>query len=158
MQSGMMRRIAALLTWKKSERFHCGPTGMTMSEATLARRNQKIARFYEQGASKERVEAYLRRWLGWAGVGVHVIAAVGGVGGCGYGRDERGEGDIAVGVDCGVDARVGYKCSVGGWMTSDECAEAGGKVVSGRWMVGRKYEDSICNMSGVVRWWWKRGR
>ena len=47
--------------------FHCCPTGMTVSAAALSRRDQKIARLYEQGASKERVGAYLRRWLRWAG-------------------------------------------------------------------------------------------
>ena len=50
--------------------FHCCPTGMTVSAAALSRWDQKIARLYEQGASKERVGAYLRRWIGWAGVGL----------------------------------------------------------------------------------------
>lgn len=53
--------------------FHCCPTDMTVSAAALLRRDQKIARLYEQGASKERVGAYLRRWLGWAGVGVMIV-------------------------------------------------------------------------------------
>ena len=47
---------------------YCRPTGMTVSEATLSRRDQKIVRFYEKDASKERVRAYLRLWIGWAGV------------------------------------------------------------------------------------------
>lgn len=56
--------------------FHCCPTGMSVSEVSLSRRDQKIARLYEQGASKKRVGAYLRRWLGWAGTGL-LVSVVG---------------------------------------------------------------------------------
>ena len=60
--------------------FYCCPTGMTVSAAALSRRDQKIARLYEQGASKERVGAYLRQWLGWAGVGLTFAVMVTGCG------------------------------------------------------------------------------
>lgn len=49
---------------------HYRPTGMTVSEASLSRRDQTIVRLYEQGASKERGGAYLRRWAVWACMGV----------------------------------------------------------------------------------------
>lgn len=71
MQNKFMGSIVALLKWKWKK---CGDIlgGIqpirTAPEAALSRRDQKIARLYEQGASKERVGAYLRRWLGWAGV------------------------------------------------------------------------------------------
>jgi len=42
------------------------PTGLTVSDAALSRRDKKITRLYEQGASKRRVGLYLARWLGWA--------------------------------------------------------------------------------------------
>lgn len=43
--------------------FHCHPTGMTVSEATLSRRDQKVTRLSK--ASKHRVGVYLQRWAGW---------------------------------------------------------------------------------------------
>ena len=46
--------------------FHCCPTGMRVSDEALSRRDRKIARLYEQGASKRRIGQYLVRWLGWA--------------------------------------------------------------------------------------------
>jgi hypothetical protein len=53
-------RIAPDKTWIGRVRkgfdflgFHCCPTGMTVSEASLSRRDKKIARLYEQGASKQ---------------------------------------------------------------------------------------------------------
>jgi RNA-directed DNA polymerase len=56
--------------------FHCCPTGMTVSDATLSRRDEKIARLYEQGASKRRVGLYLARWFGWVlGVVAHAAFA-----------------------------------------------------------------------------------
>lgn len=46
--------------------FHCCPTGVKVSDAALSRRDEKVARLYEQGASKQRIARYLVRWLGWA--------------------------------------------------------------------------------------------
>jgi hypothetical protein len=46
--------------------FAIRPTGLTVSDAALSRRDKKIARLYEQGASKRRIGLYLARWLGWA--------------------------------------------------------------------------------------------
>jgi len=46
--------------------FHCSPIGMRLSQTALSRRDAKIARLYEQGASKRRIGLYLARWLGWA--------------------------------------------------------------------------------------------
>jgi len=46
--------------------FAICPTGLTVSDATLSRRDKKIARLNEQGASKRRIGLYLARWLGWA--------------------------------------------------------------------------------------------
>lgn len=54
--------------------FHCCPTGMRVSGAALSRRDQKIARLYEQGASPRRIGRYLARWLGW----VVMVGAAGG--------------------------------------------------------------------------------
>lgn len=51
MQSGLNREKAAMLQWKQSP--------------ALSRRDHKNARIHEQGAPKERVEGYPRRWLGW---------------------------------------------------------------------------------------------
>lgn len=59
MQSGMRRRIAVLLQRKQS--------------VALSRRDQAIVRLDEQGASKERIGTYPRRWLGRAGTGTMVI-------------------------------------------------------------------------------------
>ncbi len=53
--------------------FHCCLTGVKVSAAALSRRDAKVARLYEQGASKQRIARYLVRWLGWA-------VAVGGFG------------------------------------------------------------------------------
>lgn len=41
-----------------------------MSKAALKRRDQKLLRLYEQGASETRVEAYLSRWERWAEEGL----------------------------------------------------------------------------------------
>jgi len=46
--------------------FAICPTGLTVSDAALSRRDKKIAQLYEQGASKRRIGVYLARWLGWA--------------------------------------------------------------------------------------------
>lgn len=68
MQSTMKRRLVALSQWKQS--------------AALSRRDQTIARLDEQGASKERVCVYSRRWLGWAWVmGMAVVVMMMGEGG-----------------------------------------------------------------------------
>jgi hypothetical protein len=48
--------------------FHYQPSGMRVSDATLSRRDKKIARLYEQGASKRRFGRYLVWWIGWAGI------------------------------------------------------------------------------------------
>ncbi len=48
--------------------FAICPTGLTVSDAALSRRDKKIARLYEQGASKRRVGLYLARWFGWASI------------------------------------------------------------------------------------------
>ena len=50
--------------------FHCCPTGVRASDAALSRRDQNIARLYEQGADHKRIARYLAAWLGW-------VAAVG---------------------------------------------------------------------------------
>jgi hypothetical protein len=64
-------------------------TGMAVSEATLSHRGHKVTRLYEEGASKECVWAYLRRWPGWAVALVAVMVA----GGCaGPRRVECGAG------------------------------------------------------------------
>jgi hypothetical protein len=49
--------------------FHCCPTGITVSEAALSRRDKKLARLYEQKASKKHIALYLALWLGWAMTG-----------------------------------------------------------------------------------------
>jgi len=46
--------------------FAICPTGLTVSDAALSRRDTKIATLFEQGASKRRIGLYLARWLGWA--------------------------------------------------------------------------------------------
>jgi len=46
----------------------CCPTGVRVSDAALSRRDKKLQRLYEQGASKQRIAKYLARWLGWAGL------------------------------------------------------------------------------------------
>ncbi|HEW97949.1 MAG: hypothetical protein DRR16_16605 [Candidatus Parabeggiatoa sp. nov. 3] len=46
--------------------FSICPTGLTVSDAALSRRDNKIAQLYERGASKRRIGLYLARWLGWA--------------------------------------------------------------------------------------------
>ncbi len=46
--------------------FSIRPTGLTVSDAALSRRDNKIAQLYERGASKRRIGLYLARWLGWA--------------------------------------------------------------------------------------------
>jgi len=46
--------------------FHCCPTGVRVSDAALSRRDEKLTRLYEQGASKRRIGQYLARWIGWA--------------------------------------------------------------------------------------------
>lgn len=50
--------------------FRITPTTSSQpSAASVSRRDNKVTRLYEQGASKQRVGLYLRRWLGWAVVG-----------------------------------------------------------------------------------------
>jgi len=44
----------------------CTTTGVSVSAAALSRRDEKIARLYERGASKRRIGLYLACWLGWA--------------------------------------------------------------------------------------------
>jgi len=46
--------------------FAICPTGLTVSDAALSRRDKKIATLFEQSASKRRIGLYLARWLGWA--------------------------------------------------------------------------------------------
>lgn len=46
--------------------FHCCPTGVRVSDTALLRRDKKLQRLYEQGASKQRIAKYLAMWLGWA--------------------------------------------------------------------------------------------
>jgi hypothetical protein len=70
MQSGMMRRIAALLAWKKL--------------AALSRGTHAIARLDAQGTSREYVRAYPRRWSGWAGTLVACAVLIVITAGCGY--------------------------------------------------------------------------
>lgn len=70
MQSRMMRRIVVLLQWKQL--------------AALSRRDQTIARPDEQGTSRERVGAYPRRWLGWAGTLIICAALILSTAGCAY--------------------------------------------------------------------------
>jgi len=70
MQSGMIRRIAALLQWKQS--------------VVLSRRDQTVARPDERVASKERIGAYPRRWLGWAGTLIICVALILLTAGCAY--------------------------------------------------------------------------
>jgi len=48
--------------------FAICPTGLTVSDAALSRRDTKIATLFEQGASKRRIGLYLARWLGWASI------------------------------------------------------------------------------------------
>jgi len=83
MQNKMIRMITALLKWKNSGGFHCCPTDMTVSESALSRRDQKIARLYVQGTSKERVGAYLRQLLRWAGTFVACVTSAWVLTGCG---------------------------------------------------------------------------
>ena len=42
--------------------------GLSVSDAALSRRDEKITRLNERGASKRRVGLYLARWLGWASI------------------------------------------------------------------------------------------
>lgn len=39
------------------------PTSIQPSAASVSRRDKKIARLYEQGASKRHIGLYLRQWL-----------------------------------------------------------------------------------------------
>ena len=56
--------------------FAICPTGLTVSDAALSRRDTKIATLFEQGASKRRIGLYLARWLGWATLaGAHAAGA-----------------------------------------------------------------------------------
>ncbi len=54
--------------------FSIRPTGLTVSDAALSRRDNKIAQLYERGASKRRIGLYLARWLGWACIVVPLAA------------------------------------------------------------------------------------
>ncbi len=53
-------RTMPLLSNKES------PTTIQASAESVSRRDSKVARLYEQGASKKRIGQYLRRWLGWS--------------------------------------------------------------------------------------------
>ena len=46
--------------------FRMSPTTIQPSTESVSRRDKKIARLYEQGASTKRIGQYLRRWLGWS--------------------------------------------------------------------------------------------
>jgi len=59
--------------------FAICPTGLTVSDAALSRRDTLIATLYEQGASKRRIRLYLARWLGWASL---TAAAAGSANNC----------------------------------------------------------------------------
>jgi len=49
-------------------------TGLSVSETALSRRDKKIARLNEQGASKRRIGLYLARWLGWASLIIYAVS------------------------------------------------------------------------------------
>ena len=54
--------------------FHLTPTGVTVSDTSLSRHEQKVARLYEQGASTKRIRAYRLRWLAWVGLAAGALA------------------------------------------------------------------------------------
>ena len=47
-------------------RFRITPTSIHPSSTSVSRRDSKVARLYEQGASTKRIGQHLRRWLGWS--------------------------------------------------------------------------------------------
>ena len=100
---------------------------------------QKIIWLYEQGASKERVGAYLRRWLGWANIGAMMGVVL--MAGVVWGRDVVVElGDMEAGA-----YRIEWYNSEGMIATRREelfreeyyCGVEGG-VVMVKWYVGGK--------------------
>jgi hypothetical protein len=50
--------------------YHFSPTALTVAQKTLQRRDMRLARLYEQGASDERIEQYVSRWQRWAVAGL----------------------------------------------------------------------------------------
>lgn len=56
--------------------FRISPTTIQASTESVSRRDSKVVRLYEQGASKKRIGQYLRRWLGWGIMGCVSFAPV----------------------------------------------------------------------------------
>lgn len=50
--------------------FRITPTSIQPSAASVSRRDKKVARLYERGASKRRIGLYLGRWLVWGMLGL----------------------------------------------------------------------------------------
>jgi hypothetical protein len=50
--------------------YHFTPEQLTVAKVTLQRRDTKIGRLYEQGASDERIEQYVSRWERWVHAGL----------------------------------------------------------------------------------------
>jgi Reverse transcriptase (RNA-dependent DNA polymerase) len=58
--------------------YHLTPHQLTVSGRAIMRRDEEIARIYEQGADIDRVGQYVSRWQKWARAGVGVLAGAGG--------------------------------------------------------------------------------
>ncbi|EDN72709.1 hypothetical protein BGS_0664 [Beggiatoa sp. SS] len=54
--------------------FSIRPTGLTVSDAALSRRDQKLAQLYSPRASNRRIGLYLARWIGWASIAIASVA------------------------------------------------------------------------------------
>lgn len=64
--------------------FRITPTSIHPSTTSVSRRDEKIARLYEQGANRRRIGQYLRRWSGWSVIACCAMSTANGAPGLAY--------------------------------------------------------------------------